>query len=155
MMHPEEELRRGLGHLQAAECLYETSLFPELEYTFKHALTHEVAYGGLLHERRRVLHARIVEALEALAGDRLDDQVEWLAHHALRGEVWEKALAEELGMRPLQAHCHCGLGTLYAATGQREPARTELSTAMEMYRAMDMTFWLPRTETALAQVAPR
>ena len=155
MMHPEEELRRGLGHLQAAECLYETSLFPELEYTFKHALTHEVAYGGLLHERRRVLHARIVEALKTMVGDRRDDHVERLAQHALRGEVWEKALAEELGMRPLQAHCHCGLGTLYAATGQREPARTELSTAMEMYRAMDMTFWLPRTETALAQVAPR
>ena len=57
----EEELRRGLGHLQAAEFLYETSLFPELEYTFKHALTHEVAYGSLLQERRRALHARIVE----------------------------------------------------------------------------------------------
>src|SRR4029453_4351428 len=49
----EEELRRGLGHLQAAEFLYETSLFPELEYTFKHALTHEVAYDTLLQERRR------------------------------------------------------------------------------------------------------
>jgi predicted ATPase len=52
-----------------------------------------VAYGSLLHERRRTLHARIIEALEALAGDRLDDQVERLAHHALRGETWEKALA--------------------------------------------------------------
>jgi tetratricopeptide (TPR) repeat protein len=61
-------------------------------------------------------------------------------------------LADELGMRPLQAHCHRGLGTLYAATGQRAPACTELSTAIEMYRAMDMTFWLPRTEAALAQV---
>src|SRR6266542_1798157 len=89
----EEELRRGLGHLQAAEFLYETRLFPERAYTFKHALTHEVAYGSLLQERRRALHARIVEALEALAGDRLDDQVERLAQHALRGEVWEKALA--------------------------------------------------------------
>ena len=65
------------------------------------------------------------------------------------------ALAEELGMRPLQAHCHRGLGTLYAATGQREQARTELSTAIEMYRAMDMTFWLPQTEAALAQVEGR
>jgi tetratricopeptide (TPR) repeat protein len=62
------------------------------------------------------------------------------------------ALAEELGMRPLVAHCHLGLGTLYAATGQREPARAELSTAMEMYRAMDMAFWLPQVEAALAQV---
>ena len=62
------------------------------------------------------------------------------------------ALAEELGMRPLQAHCHRGLGTLYAATGQREQARTALSTAIEMYRDMAMTFWLPETEAALAQV---
>jgi tetratricopeptide (TPR) repeat protein len=62
------------------------------------------------------------------------------------------ALAEELGMRPLQAHCHRGLGTLYAAIGQREQARTELSAALVLYRAMDMTFWLPQTEAALAQV---
>ena len=90
---PEAALHRGLAHLQAAEFLYETRLFPELEYTFKHALTHEVAYGSLLQERRRALHARIVEALEALAGDRMAEQVERLAHHALRGEVWDKALA--------------------------------------------------------------
>ena len=61
-------------------------------------------------------------------------------------------LAEELGMRPLHAHCHRGLGTLYAATGQREQARAALSTAIAMYRAMDMAFWLPQAETALAQV---
>ena len=62
------------------------------------------------------------------------------------------ALADALGMRPLQAHCHRGLGTLYAATGQREQARPALSKAIELYRAMDMTFWLPQTEAALAQV---
>jgi tetratricopeptide (TPR) repeat protein len=62
------------------------------------------------------------------------------------------ALAEELGMRPLQAHCHRGLGTLYAATGRQEQARTALSTAIALYRAMEMTFWLPQTEAALAQV---
>jgi class 3 adenylate cyclase/tetratricopeptide (TPR) repeat protein len=89
---PEEALHRGLAHLQAAEFLYETRLFPAPEYTFKHALTHEVAYGSLLLERRRVLHARIVEALEVLAGDRAAEQVERLAHHALRGEVWGKAV---------------------------------------------------------------
>jgi Flp pilus assembly protein TadD len=61
-------------------------------------------------------------------------------------------LAEELGMRPLQAHCHRGLGTLYATTGQREHARTALATAIDLYRAMDMTFWLPQTKAALAQV---
>ena len=81
---PEEALHRGLAHLQAAEFLYETRLFPEPEYTFKHALTHEVAYGSLLLERRRVLHARIVEALEALAPERVAEQIERLAYHALR-----------------------------------------------------------------------
>jgi hypothetical protein len=73
---PEDSLRQGLRHLQGAEFLYETSLFPDLEYTFKHALTHEVAYGSLLQERRRVLHARIVEAIEALHRERLPEQIE-------------------------------------------------------------------------------
>jgi hypothetical protein len=61
-------------------------------------------------------------------------------------------LAEALGMRPLQAHCHLGLGTLYATTGQRQQARAALSTAIDMYRAMDMTLWLPQVEAALAQI---
>ncbi len=65
------------------------------------------------------------------------------------------ALAEELGMRPLVAHCHHGLGTLYAATGQREQARAALATAITLYRAMDMTFWLPQVEAALPQVEAR
>jgi class 3 adenylate cyclase/tetratricopeptide (TPR) repeat protein len=89
----EEALHRSLAHLQTAEFLYETQLFPYREYTFKHALTHEVAYGSLLQERRRILHAQIMEALEALVGNRLDEQVEQLAHHAFRGEIWDKALA--------------------------------------------------------------
>lgn len=61
-------------------------------YTFKHALTHEVAYGSLLHERKRVLHSRIVDVLESFGGDQLTEQVERLAYHALQGEVWDKAL---------------------------------------------------------------
>ena len=63
---PGEPLRAALGQLQAGELLHEASFFPEVEYTFKHALTHEVAYGSLLHETRRALHARIVEVTEAL-----------------------------------------------------------------------------------------
>jgi len=90
---PEEALHRGLDHLQAAEFLYETRLFPEREFTFKHALTYEVAYGGLLQERRHILHGRIVEALEVLYAERLAEQVDRLAHHAVRGELWDKALA--------------------------------------------------------------
>jgi hypothetical protein len=62
------------------------------------------------------------------------------------------ALAEELGMRPLQAHCHLGLGILYVRMGQPEQAHPSLSTAMALYRDMKMTFWLPQTEAALAQV---
>jgi uncharacterized protein HemY len=55
-------------------------------------------------------------------------------------------------MRPLQAHCHLGLGTLYVTTGQWVQARVELTTALDMYRAMEMTFWLPEAEAVLAQV---
>ena len=87
-----DALADRLARLQAAEFLYETSLFPDAEYTFKHALTHEVAYGGLLQERRRVLHARAVEAIEGLYTERLAEHVERLAYHAVRGEVWEKAV---------------------------------------------------------------
>jgi class 3 adenylate cyclase/tetratricopeptide (TPR) repeat protein len=90
---PEAALCRSLAQLQGAEFLYETRLFPEQEYTFKHALTYEVAYNSLLQERRRMLHASIVAALEGLYPDRLTEQIERLAHHALRGEVWDKAVA--------------------------------------------------------------
>jgi class 3 adenylate cyclase/tetratricopeptide (TPR) repeat protein len=93
---PDEALRRGLDHLQATEFLYETGLFPDLEYSFKHALTHEVTYGGVLHERRRELHARIVDAIETLHRDRLSEHIERLAHHALRGDLREKAVAYTL-----------------------------------------------------------
>jgi class 3 adenylate cyclase/tetratricopeptide (TPR) repeat protein len=88
----EESLHRHLAQLQEAEFLYETHLLPERGYTFKHALTHEVAYSTLLQERRRALHARIVEAVEALAREQVTEQVERLAYHALRGAVWNKAL---------------------------------------------------------------
>jgi tetratricopeptide (TPR) repeat protein len=90
---PDETLRRGLDRLQSAEFLYEAGIFPDLEYSFTHALAHEVAYSGLLQERRCALHARIVAAIETLHQDRLGGEVERLAHHALRGQLWEKAAA--------------------------------------------------------------
>jgi tetratricopeptide (TPR) repeat protein len=86
-----DSLRSGLTHLQTAEFLYETKLFPDLEYTFKHALTHDVAYSGLLHERRRLLHLTILEALERRLADQPTEDVEPLARHALGGESWDKA----------------------------------------------------------------
>jgi tetratricopeptide (TPR) repeat protein len=88
----EDDVQRGLAHLRAAEFLYETRLSPDAEYTFKHALTHEVTYGTLLPDRRIDLHARIVGAIERLYRDRLTGLVERLAHHAVRGELWEQAV---------------------------------------------------------------
>jgi tetratricopeptide (TPR) repeat protein len=82
-------------------------------------------------------------------------------HDPLKAERAEEyfrqalALADELGMRPLQAHCHRGLGTFYAAIGRAEQARAELSTATEMYQVMEMTFWLPQAEAVLTQVEGR
>jgi class 3 adenylate cyclase len=88
----EEDLRNELARLQSAEFLYEKSLFPDLEYTFKHALTHEVVYESLTQHRRSRLHARVVEVIERLHTDRLAEHVERLAHHAFRGELWAKAI---------------------------------------------------------------
>jgi class 3 adenylate cyclase/tetratricopeptide (TPR) repeat protein len=89
---PDEALRRGLDHLKTAEFIYEIELYPHLEYSFTHALTHEVTYGGLLKARRRALHARVVDAIETLHRERLGEQTERLAQHAVRGELWEKAV---------------------------------------------------------------
>lgn len=90
---PEEVFDRHLMHLRAAEFLYEAGHFPERTVSFKHALTHEVAYSSLLRERQRALHAQVLEILEARALERLDEPIESLAHHACRGEVWDKAFA--------------------------------------------------------------
>jgi predicted ATPase len=83
---------RRSARLQAAEFLYEASLFPDPEYTFKHALTHDVAYGSLLQDQRCGLHGRVVATIERLYPDRLAEHIERLAHHAVRGEQWEKAV---------------------------------------------------------------
>jgi class 3 adenylate cyclase/tetratricopeptide (TPR) repeat protein len=100
----EEVLHSALRELVTAEFLYETRLFPEAEYTFKHALTHEVAYGSLLHERRRVLHASILDVLEHLHGGRLGEHVEVLAHHATRAEIAFKAVRylREAGVKAVE-----------------------------------------------------
>ena len=133
-----EALRLSLVHLQDAEFLYEARLFPELVYTFKHALTQEVAYSSLLQERRRVLHAQIVDALEALAGEglrpaptqsrqRVAEQVERLAHHALRGRGVGQSCdllpaGRGQGLRPRRVPR--GAGRFRAGSpGPRAPAR--------------------------------
>jgi class 3 adenylate cyclase/tetratricopeptide (TPR) repeat protein len=153
----EEELRPGLAHLQAAEFLYETRLFPDLEYTFKHALTHEVAYGGLLQERRRALHARITEALERLSPERGVEQAERLAHHALRGELWEKAVAylRQAGLRAMAraahreaiAHLEQALGTLHHLPETRETTELTIDLHIDLRNALaPLGEWAPMGE---------
>jgi tetratricopeptide (TPR) repeat protein len=112
---------------------------------------HALAERALAHARRRQEPGHQAYALRLL-GDiaaHLEPPESALAEPHYRQAL---ALAEELGMRPLVAHCHRGLGTLYAATGQQEQARSALSTAIQMYQSMDMTFWLPQAEAVLAQV---
>jgi DNA-binding NtrC family response regulator/tetratricopeptide (TPR) repeat protein len=131
---PEAAVHDGLRQLQAAEFLYETRLVPEHAYTFKHALTHDVAYASLPQERRRVLHARIVEALEALAGDRVADHVDRLATHAYRGELWDSALL------------------YYRQAGDKAVARSAFREAVACYeQALTALRYLPEQRDTLAQ----
>jgi class 3 adenylate cyclase/tetratricopeptide (TPR) repeat protein len=88
----EDALNHALEHLQTAEFLFESGLYPDVEYSFTHALTHEVTYNGLLRARRSSLHARLVNAIETLYRDRLGEHIERLAQHAVRGELLEKAV---------------------------------------------------------------
>ncbi len=112
---------------------------------------HALAEGALAHARQHQEHGNQAYALRLLgdiAARREPPEVEPAEAHYRQA----LALAEDLGMRPLQAHCHRGLGTLYAATGQQDQARTALVAAIALYRAMDMALWLPQAESALAQV---
>jgi class 3 adenylate cyclase/tetratricopeptide (TPR) repeat protein len=88
----QDELHEALARLQASEFLYETRLFPDLEYTFKHALTQEVAYQMLVPDRRRALHAAVLRVGELFYAGQANEKADWLAFHALRGEVWDRAM---------------------------------------------------------------
>src|SRR5712692_2107529 len=148
---PEHEVRAELTHLQTAEFLYETRLFPDLEYTFKHALTHEVAYQGLLHDRQRALHARITEAIERLAPERVAEQAERLAHHALRGELWEKAVVylRQAGLRAMAraanreaiAHLEQALGAVRRLPETRETTELTIDIHIDLRNALVPLDW--------------
>jgi class 3 adenylate cyclase/tetratricopeptide (TPR) repeat protein len=130
----EERLRSLLDNLQGAEFLYATQIFPDLQYTFKHSLTHDVTYSGVLHERRRDIHGRVVDAIEQLYADRLGEQVERLAHHAMRGEKREKAVQY-----------------LWQAGG-KATARSALSDARAWFeQALGVLDALPESRAALEQ----
>jgi DNA-binding NtrC family response regulator/tetratricopeptide (TPR) repeat protein len=104
----DDEVRAGFTRLKNADFLYETSPGPETAYTFKHALTHEVAYASLLDDRRRALHAQVVDAIERRHPERLDEHVETLAHHAFEGRAWPKAVAylHQAGLRAFDRCAH-------------------------------------------------
>ena len=97
-------LRSALDRLQSLEFLFETSLFPELKFSFLHALVQEVAYGTLLGDRRRALHATIVEAAEGDGSEPSLERLDRLAHHARQGALWEKAVdySRQAGQRALK-----------------------------------------------------
>jgi tetratricopeptide (TPR) repeat protein len=151
----EEQLLEAIGRLQAAEFLYEASLFPDLAYTFKHALTHDVTYGRLLQERRRALHARVAEAIEALHRDRLDEQIERLAHHAFRGETWGKAL-DYLRMAAAKARARGALREAVACLEQGLVAVGHLpETHSTLEQAIDLRLDLCGTLTELGEADRR
>jgi predicted ATPase/class 3 adenylate cyclase len=149
---PEESLRQGLAHLQAAEFLYEAKLFPDLEYTFKHALTHNVAYASLLHDRRRHLHTRIMMAIEQLYPDRLRDYADQLARHASKGEVWDKAVSylRQAGAKAFARSAN------REAIGYFEEALTALTqipeTRVTLEQAIDIRFDLRNALYPLAEL---
>jgi class 3 adenylate cyclase/tetratricopeptide (TPR) repeat protein len=132
----EAELHVAIGRLQAAEFLYETRIFPDVEYTFKHALTHDVTYGGLLHDRRRRLHGQIVETIERCYPDRLGEHVERLAQHAFRAEEWEKAV-----------------GYLRQAGAKALARSVNLEAATYLERALEALGRLPESRETLVESA--
>jgi class 3 adenylate cyclase/tetratricopeptide (TPR) repeat protein len=150
---PDDALQRDLAHLQAAEFLYEKQSFPELEYTFKHSLTHDVAYQGLLLDRRRALHARIVDVLEMLHGDRLGEHVERVARHAFLGETWPKALLylRQSGTKAAARSAH---SEAVAVFGQALQALKHLSATREMEeQAADLHMLLANSLLPIAELS--
>jgi class 3 adenylate cyclase/tetratricopeptide (TPR) repeat protein len=145
------ELHGQLAHLQTAEFVYEANLFPDLEYTFKHALTHEVAYGSLLGNPRRALHARIVGALEQLRSDRLIEHVEQLAHHCLRGELWAKAVVylRQAGHRALARSAYAESAQRFEEALQALRALPDGRDTLEV--GVDLRFELRTVRTPLGQ----
>jgi len=165
LLHPlvemsEEELHRSLNRLLADEFLYETSLFPDLEYTFKHALTYQVAYKSVLTERRRVLHGLTAQAIEGLYRDLLEEHYSDLAHHYSRSGNVEKAVeylklaGQQAGQRSANveaiSHLTKGLELLNALpdTVDRTQKELDLQTTLGLALMATEGYAAPRVEKA-------
>jgi class 3 adenylate cyclase/predicted ATPase len=141
-----EELKAYLLNLQGLEFIYEKSLFPELEYIFKHALTQEVAYKSLLHKRRKEIHGKIGMAIEEIYAERLEKFYEMLAYHFDHGEVWDKALiylrqAAERAMKKsayveATAHLRKGLELMHNLPEMAERAELELALQFDLSQSL-------------------
>jgi tetratricopeptide (TPR) repeat protein len=130
----EDELGGLLGNLQDSEFLYTAQLFPDLHYRFKHAFTHEVTYTGMLRDHRREIHALAFDAIEKLYAERRDEQVERLAHHAIQGEIRDRAVH------------------YLRQAGARAQARSALADARSLFeQALEALDALPESETTLEQ----
>ena len=148
---PDEALHQSLARLQAAEFLYERRLFPDIEYTFRHPLTLEVAYAGLVRERRRALHTRVMETMELLWSDRIDEHVGMLAHHAFHGEQWEPAVSY-LRQSGAKAALRSASGEAIARFEQALLALSHLpQTPANRVRAIDLRFDLRNPLFVLAE----
>jgi DNA-binding NtrC family response regulator/tetratricopeptide (TPR) repeat protein len=166
---PDERLRHQLARLRAAEFLYETAALPDEEYTFAHELTHEVAYESLLPDARRDLHARIVLALERLDPGRTVFALERLAHHAWKGEVWDRAVRylRQAGVRALarssfheaRTYCERALAALAhlpdspATRAQEVDIRLDLGEALTPLGQHSLALDCLRQATALAETS--
>jgi predicted ATPase/class 3 adenylate cyclase len=139
---PDEGLQRLLAHLQAEEFIYEHLAFPEPDYTFKHALTQEVAYNTVLLERRRVVHERAAQAIEGLFAERLPEHYNELAHHYSRSGNTIKAVdylhragqqaVERSAYAEAVSHLTTALDLLITLPESRERSQQELVMQMTL-----------------------
>jgi DNA-binding NtrC family response regulator/tetratricopeptide (TPR) repeat protein len=158
---PEAEVRERIDRLQDAEFLYETRPSPDLQYTFKHALTHEVAYGSLRQDRRRALHSRLAEAIEHRYPGRLLEHVERLADHSLKGQRWEPAVRylrqagikalERSALREAVARLDDALSALRHLPQTRVTLETAVDTRVDLRQAANQLGDLPRVLTILRE----
>ena len=149
---PEEDVRRGLLELQAAEIFHEKAGAPEPAYSFKHALIQDAVCEALLEEQRRALHARTVGAIERLWAGRLGEQVEHLAHHAFHGGAWGKAVAyfRQAGAKAAGRSAHREAAACYEqalAALERLPESRE-----RMEQAIDLRFDLRTSLLLLGEI---
>jgi class 3 adenylate cyclase/tetratricopeptide (TPR) repeat protein len=155
---PDERLHASIARLQNAEFLYEARLFPEIEYVFKHPLTHEIAYNALAQERRRAMHCRVVATLERqFDAARLDERVSTLAYHAFHGGLWQESVTwlrragAKAALRSASAEAVARFEQALEALSHLPSSRPNIVTAMDLrFELRNPLFLLADLPRALA-----